>query len=120
MQKLFIPHRLAGLNELISAINRNRFIGNKLKQEQTQLVALYAKRLKKLKNPVYLEFVWHEPNSKRDPDNLAAGKKFCLDGLVVAGILPNDTQKWVLGFTDQWILSDTPGVLITIKEVTDD
>lgn len=116
MQKLFIPQRLAGLNDLVGAINRNRFLGNQLKQRETNLVALYAKRLKPCTHPVVIDFEYYEPNAKRDPDNIAAAKKFILDGLVVAGILPNDTQKWILGFSDRWYVSSKVGVAITIKE----
>lgn len=115
-QRLFIPQRMAGLNDLIGAINRNRFLGNQLKQNETNLVALYAKGLKPCQYPVYIDFRYYEPNAKRDPDNIAAAKKFILDGLVVAGILPNDTQKWILGFSDTWTVSDTVGVEILIKE----
>lgn len=117
-QRLFIPQRMAGLNDLIGAINRNRFLGNQLKQNETNLVALYAKRLKPCTSPVSIDFKYYEPNAKRDPDNIVAAKKFILDGLVVAGILPNDTQKWILGFRDTWAVSDTVGVEILIKEDT--
>lgn len=115
-QELFIPERLAGLNDLIGAINRNRFLGNQLKQRETNLVALYAKRLKPCEHPVFIDFQYYEPNAKRDPDNIAAAKKFILDGLVVAGVLPNDTQKWIVGFSDRWYVSEKIGVLITIRE----
>lgn len=116
-QRIFIPHRLAGLNDLIGAINRNRFLGNQLKQQETNLVALYAKKLKPCTHPVFVSFKYCEPNAKRDPDNIVAAKKFILDGLVVAKILPNDTQKWILGFTDTWEVSKKVGVEITIKEI---
>ena len=116
-QRLFVPQRLAGLNDLIGAINRNRFLGNQLKQQETNLIALYAKRLKPCTNPVFIDFKYYEPNAKRDPDNIVAAKKFILDGLVVAGVLPNDTQKWILGFSDTWQVSKKVGVEITIKEI---
>ena len=116
-QHVFIPHRLAGLNELLGATNQHRQKGAKLKKQETELVALYARRLKPYDKPIVLSVVYHEPNAKRDPDNIAAAKKFILDGLVDAGVLPNDTQKWVRGFSDRWVVDkDHVGVSITIKE----
>lgn len=119
-QQLHIPHRLPGLNEFIAALNRNRFVGNQMKRDNTILVTMYARRLTPVQNPVVLEFRWVEQNAKRDPDNVVAGKKFILDGLVEAKILPNDTQKYILGFSDTWSVGEEPGVTILIKEVQDD
>ena len=32
---------------------------------------------------------------RRDSDNIYAAMKYIKDGLVMAGIVPNDTRKWV-------------------------
>jgi Holliday junction resolvase RusA-like endonuclease len=47
--------------------------------------------------PIYLDITWMEPNRRRDADNVQAGVKFILDGMVEAGFIPNDTQRYVLG-----------------------
>lgn len=96
-----IPHQLATLNDHDSANRTNKFLGAKLKQEQTELVALYARRHPKLDKPVFVEFEWHY-SGKHDLDNIAFGKKYVLDGLVKAGVLKNDDQKHVIGFNDQF------------------
>lgn len=129
-QTLWIPGRMPGLNDYIGAMNHNRFLGNQMKQENTNLVAMLAKtKLNPVKYPVTIQFVWQEPNDRRDPDNIIFAKKFILDGLVVAGILPNDTQKWIMGFSDSWISAPPknskvsvhpqiePGIMVTVKEI---
>ncbi len=96
-----IPHQLATLNDHDSANRANKFLGAKLKQEQTHLVSLYCKREPKHTKPVFVEFEWHY-SGKHDLDNIAFAKKYVLDGLVKAGVIPNDDQKHVIGFNDQF------------------
>lgn len=123
-QTLFLPYQFPSLNEYISAMNRNRHIANKMKQEWTERVAWEAKAQKIVpyQTPVALSFTWLEPNAKRDPDNIIFAKKFILDGLVTAGVLPNDTQKWVRGFNfERWIVvkdASKIGVEVTLQEGT--
>lgn len=101
--KLVILGRLPGLNEYISVMNRNRFIGAKMKKENTQLVAWEAKAQKLRKcQPVEIIFTWYEPNMKRDKDNIAFAKKFILDGLVTAGVLEGDGWKGYGDFDDRF------------------
>ena len=38
-------------------------------------------------------FHWYCQDFRRDPDNIEHGQKYILDGLVRAGILPNDGMK---------------------------
>ena len=95
--KLIIPGRLPGLNEITDAARRNRYESAKMKKEYTELVAWCAKsaRLPHLSSPVDLVFTWYEPNRKRDKDNIMAGQKFILDGLVTSGVLKNDGWKQI-------------------------
>lgn len=121
-QKLFIPHQFPSLNELIGAMNHNRFAGAKMKKEWTELSAMYFKQIKPYDTPIKLSFIWFEPNAKRDPDNIVSAKKFILDGMVLAGVVPNDTQKWIRGFnSERWMVvqdKNRVGVEITIQEGT--
>lgn len=130
VQRFWLPIKFPGLNEYTQANRSNAHIGNDMKTEYTNAVALVVKRDGfRVKYPVTIDFVWQEENAKRDPDNIIFAKKFILDGLVVAGILPNDTQQWVYGFTETWLarppknskVSISPnlevGVWVTVKEV---
>lgn len=120
LHKLVLKGRMPGLNEYIDAERGNKYKAASMKKEQTQLVAWEClKQLKgvKIEVPVHVEFVWAEPNTKRDTDNIAFAKKFILDGLVEAGVLKNDNQKYVRGFTDVFVLDRTnPHVEVTIQE----
>lgn len=128
MQELFIPHRLPGLNEYIEAMNRNRYIGNKMKREYTDLVHHVAKaaKLGHFTEPITIGWTFWEPNSRRDPDNITFAKKFILDGLKEAGVITDDSQKWIKGFDyERWFvvsMDEQPqvGVQIVMKEVCGD
>jgi len=116
---LFIPGPLPGMNEMIADAKvrlRKGTLYDKKKKEWTQLIALFAKKLPKFQR-VFIEFEWFEPNRRRDPDNIAAAKKFVLDGLVEAGIIPGDSWRYIAGWQDKFkVNKQKPGVLITIKE----
>lgn len=96
-----IKGRLPGLNEIIDEARRHRFAGAKQKKKETERCAyeIAAQGVGRIRKPVRLHFRWIEPNAKRDLDNIVAGAKFIGDGLVLAGCIPNDTRKWVVGFT---------------------
>lgn len=88
---------LAKLNEHDSANRANRFAGAKLKEQMTTLVALQLKGKPAITEPCYVTFYWRY-SSRHDFDNIRFACKYVLDGMVKAGILPNDNQNWVLGF----------------------
>lgn len=103
-----IPGELPSLNEYIHAINRNRHIGNKMKQDTQESIqwairAQIARRYE-ITHPVQIRFLWASRTAKKDIDNVAFAKKFILDAMVTMGILPNDTRKWVKGFKDEFVI----------------
>lgn len=119
MQHLYIDFTFPSLNDYIKAMNGNRYTGNHMKQEFTDTVfwACRAQGLSVYAIPVELKFTYYEKNHKRDPDNIVFAKKFILDGIVKAGIIPNDTQKYIKKFTDEWVVDGTnTGILVQIKE----
>ena len=62
--------------------------------------------------------LWVEPNHRRDLDNVAFGKKFIQDGLVKAGIIPNDTADYIAGFSDSFAYNaKEPRIIVTIHEI---
>ena len=96
---------LATLNQHDNANRNNRFGGAKLKKDMTDLVTIQVKKYKPLQSAGVFHFTWFV-SSKHDPDNIVFAKKYVLDGLVKAGVLPNDNQKYVLGFSDSIIKVD--------------
>ena len=110
-----LPFRLPGANEYIAACRRNRYAGGKLKAEYTQAVALYFRGLPPVTRPVKIRFTWHERTRRRDKDNVAFGKKFILDGMQAAGFLPNDNNRWVVGFEDCFVYDGRDEVTVEVK-----
>ena len=74
-------------------------------------------RIGKAKTPVYIEFLWIEKDRRRDLDNIYSGKKYILDALQTAGVIPNDSQKYVIGLVDMVAFDKAnPRVEVTICE----
>jgi Holliday junction resolvase RusA-like endonuclease len=101
IHRFTIEGTLPGLNDFIAKSTYNRFAYGAFKKQWTETCAWSAKahKLSLIKNPVKILIHWFERNKKRDLDNVSGGgTKVILDGLVLAGILQNDTRQWVKGF----------------------
>ena len=95
--KIIIPGRLPGMNEIITAAKKGSGKYQPyamMKDQYTDIVTWLAKGLPK-REKVKIKITWYEPNMKRDIDNIAAGIKFILDGLVKAGVIKDDNQRYV-------------------------
>lgn len=119
--RLTIHGTLPGLNEIIAATNRHRYVGSTVKKLHTRAVFALARNVQApaLEGPVDVVFDWIEPNRRRDPDNIRAGAKFVLDGLVTAGVLGNDSRRWIRSIGDRYPEPDpvNPRVVVTLQEV---
>lgn len=121
VQRLWIAGRLPGLNEVIAAAKGAGGRGHayaKMKRDLGELVWVLAKaaRLRPVTR-ARLAFRWVEKDRRRDPDNVSsAGRKFILDGLVKAGVLPGDGWAAIAGWSDTFEVGAKHGVEITIKE----
>ncbi len=116
---MIIPGRFPSLNDYIAAERRNRHIAAKMKRDETKRVADIAANsdMPTFQKPVHVYFTWVEPNRRRDIDNIAFAHKFILDGLVDAGVLNGDSQKYVTGFVDLFrVDKDNPHVSILITD----
>ena len=111
-----IDCRLPSLNEYIDVCRRNKYQAAQWKASVEEQIGWFIKGLPKFTSPVWIDFHWIEPNKKRDPDNIVSAKKYILDALVNAGVIPNDTMKWISGFTDTWSVGERSRVIIDIKE----
>ena len=118
--KFDIEGRLPGLNEMIDAAKKGKGKYqpySMMKQTYTDMVAWLAKKLPKYQQ-VNITITWYEPNEKRDPDNVMAGQKFILDGLVKAGTIPNDTRRYIKSITHIPELDrENPRVEVEVREM---
>jgi Holliday junction resolvase RusA-like endonuclease len=118
--KIIIQGELTDLNTYIKALNSHRFAGNALKQEETDRVyyeAIKQRREPILSFPVHVSYVWYCQNARKDTDNVSFAKKFILDGIVKAGVLPDDSRKYVASDDNKYLIDkDNPRVEVYIKE----
>lgn len=118
-EELFVEGRFPSLNAYVSAERANRFRAAAIKARETGRVrdAALAAGTRRFRRPVRVRFVWHEPDRRRDLDNVFFAKKFVLDGLVGAGVLEGDSQRYVVGLEDELVIDrDRPGVAVEIEE----
>ena len=114
-----IEGRMPGLNEYTRKERGNKYQGAAMKRRETERAAWAAKaaHVPAFTEPVAVIIEWHEPNRRRDLDNVASAKKFILDGLVRAGVLANDDQRHVIGFTDTFHIDrERPRIVVSIIE----
>lgn len=120
--KLIIQGQLPGLNQYQYACRSHYSKGAKMKKDNVFIVSAYIyQQLKNVKitKKVKIDYVWYEPNEKRDLDNISSfGRKIIQDALVKNGILLNDGWKNVIGFSDTFFVDkNNPRIEVTIKEI---
>lgn len=116
VMKITIPTGLTTLNEYVNAERRNRYIGAKIKHQQTDICRQFVQSAMakgvRFNWPCTLHFTWHLKNKRKDPDNVAFAKKFILDGMQQAGFAENDNAKYITGFVDDFAYDGYEGVEI--------
>lgn len=116
MTKITLPFRLPSLNEYIRAERANRYAAAKMKKDCQTRIAWYLDDVPPVRTPVILRIEWMERTARRDNDNIAFGKKFILDALVASGILPDDSRKWVRGFSETFPVGQEDRITIYLEE----
>lgn len=111
-----IPFRLPDLNEYIDSCRSSKYKGNELKNitDDSIIWVLKPKKIK-IDCPVFLNFIWYEKTMKRDKDNVAFAKKFIMDAMQKAGMLPNDNNQYILGFSDRFVYGQGDKVKVLVK-----
>lgn len=86
------------LNQMINAARSNRYLSADQKKKYTNsaLESIINQGFKPWQGKVYLtvEFKLRQ-KSRHDPDNLLASLKFIMDAFVKAGVLPDDSLKYI-------------------------
>ena len=118
--EFIIPCVLPGLNEFISAMNKSRYDGNKLKSNTEDIICSCINAAFGNASPfetiVQVHIHFFEKERRRDYDNIMAGQKFIMDALVKSGILYNDGQNFVMPCTfDFGVDADYPRVEVKVN-----
>lgn len=116
---LFIPYEPANWNEYIKLERSSIYGANKVKQEEKKIVAFACQGTKYTgKFPVELTFIAHFKNKRKDLDNFRI--KGIIDGLVSAGVIPNDNTNYIQKITLKVKFDAIEGIEIEIKEIEDE
>ena len=119
-QSFFVPGKLPGQNDILAAAKSgggktNAYHRLKIYWEGIIVQYIRAANIKPM-DSARITFLWVEANKRRNPDNIAAAKKFLIDAMVTAGIFQNDGWNQILGFDDGWVLGDHPGVYVRLTD----
>lgn len=110
-----IDYRFVSLNDYISAERTNRHIAAKIKKTETEAAQKSASDSLHVRvYPVDVVFQWFRSDRRTDPDNIAFAQKFIFDGLVLAGVLRDDTWKSIASIKHEFNVSDRDYVIIDI------
>jgi Holliday junction resolvase RusA-like endonuclease len=94
--KLTIPGGLTDLNTYTRYNRANKYGGGQIKKEETERVYFECKRqnISPIAGKVNI-FVKHfVKNYRKDEDNVTFSIKFLMDGLVLAGVIKNDSPAY--------------------------
>lgn len=118
--KFVIYGELPDLNTIIKTAKIHYGQYSQLKKKYTDLVSKYAPN-KSIIGKVDVKIVWYTRNSRKDADNVACGKKFLLDGLVSAGVIKDDSRRYVNSFQDYFFVDKkNPRVEVELIESEDE
>ena len=114
-----IPDIIPGMNEYISAINKSRYEGNKLKHNTEDFICQCIKaglgKIEPFACVVQIHITFVEKKRNRDYDNITSGTKFILDAMRKAGVIYNDGQSYLMPCTyDYKVDADHPRVEVKI------
>lgn len=123
METVVIDGTLPDLNTMINEAKRHKMEYHKLKKQNTEKCQWVFKKLPPDFDPdkIFLNITYYVPNWKTDIDNVAAAKKFILDGLVKEGIVDDDTHSYIKGWKENFKKDkENPRIKIVIEEVVTD
>lgn len=117
-----------GLNDYTAACRTSKYVGAELKKKYTTIAYVAAHNAKVRagwktpKGKVHVTCVWYEKDKRRDPDNIASGIKFVLDGLVEAKVIQNDSQKYIADMPMHLLRYNKyqPGVEVTVTTIDEE
>lgn len=122
MPKIIIEGTLPSMNEIIDTAKMGRGKYShyaSMKRVNTDLVAWTCKsQLKGFKfERVDIAITWYCPDKMKDPDNIMAGQKFILDGLVNSKVIPGDGWKQINNISHKFAIDrDNSRIEVVITE----
>ena len=94
--KIIINSEFPSLNQIITAAKKSPYAYAEMKNTYTNLVFYNCIKYPKMLGKVDIKIHWVRKYRNTDPDNICGGgQKFILDGLVKAGIIKDDSMKYI-------------------------
>ena len=95
-QTFIIKGELTDCNTYMNAERSSRYAAADIKKAETERVAWDIKKhkLKPMARIDQIIIQWYSKDKKKDTDNIEFAKKFIMDGIVAAGIVPSDSRKY--------------------------
>lgn len=117
MNRITIPGEFPTMNQIIAKSKQHYAVYAKMKKKYTELVISHAAGMDTIGKADFV-FTWYCKDKRKDPDNIATGIKFLLDGLVEAGVMEGDGWGQVNSLTHTFqVDKNFPRVEIEIFEV---
>ena len=100
---MIIDKPLITLNEYIKLERANKFAAASVKKSETLYCEICARNQMKpvTDYPVDVLIKWYT-TERKDHDNISFGFKFAADGMVNAGILKNDSPKYIRNISHEF------------------
>jgi hypothetical protein len=102
------------LNEMICTARGGWQASAKEKREWTELIASSCKAAYQFQGKIWLEYVWRVKNLARDNNNIAAATKYIDDGLVEAGVIADDSLKYIQSPVCHWYVQSSED-MVTVR-----
>lgn len=103
---MYIDYNFPNWNKYIDAERSNKYLASNMKKQEKEIVKLLCRSMKPVENyPVTIIATKYVKNRNTDVDNIRI--KGLLDGLVAAGILKNDSLKYIKKVVLQAEVSNT-------------
>jgi hypothetical protein len=104
------------LNSYIDAERSHRQQAAKIKRDYTEAARAIAQvaNVGRAHTPCEVVCYWHVKDWRKDPDNVAFGLKFLLDGMVLAGVLPGDGAKHIKSLAHEFFCDGAEGVEVVL------
>jgi Holliday junction resolvase RusA-like endonuclease len=117
--QIWFPGAWPDLNWYINVERGSAQAAARIKASYTAAAEMIAQAYSvgRVKTPCTVTCTWHLNNRRKDPDNVAFAIKFLLDGLVRAGVLPNDGQKDIRRIVHEFVHDDCDGVSVALAAV---
>jgi hypothetical protein len=91
----FVAEMPPRLNEQIRDARTHWSKSAKVKEEETDDIAKGLIGLHQFPGKVWIDFLWMVRNFGSDQDNIEASRKYIMDGMVLAGMIKDDSLMWI-------------------------